>query len=302
MRKIGIIGLGHVGATLAYTLFTKAICDELILIDQNQAKVEAEYNDLHDALALNNSFVNVTLQDWDSLKDADIIVTAFGDIAKTVETGDRFGEFKFNAENAKKVGQKIKQIGFKGIILNISNPCDAISQILQKNSGLKENQVLGTGTLLDTARIKRIIAEKLIQDPHNVEGYVLGEHGASQFTAWSTVRVNNKIAVQLFSQENQEQISAESNQNSFKVAKGKGYTSYAVTAAAVKLIKAILSDARLYVPVSTYNPEFKTYIGYPAVIGRDGVEELIELKLTSEEKEKLTQSANKIKGYLKELA
>lgn len=302
MRKIGIIGMGHVGATVAYTLFTHGIADELVLVDKNENKAEAEYNDLHDTLARNNYFVNVRLQKWqekwDKLEDADILVTAFGDVAATVKTGDRFGEFKLNAANAKEVGSKIKESGFKGVIVNISNPCDAVSQILQETTGLKKNRVFGTGTFLDTARMQRIVGEKLGQDPRNVEGFVLGEHGSSQFTAWSTVRVNNKIALQLFSEDEQEKISAQSNKNSIKVAKGKGYTSYAISTCAVKLIQAVFSDARLYAPVSTYDPEFKTYIGYPAIVGRDGIEELIKLKLTDDEHKKLSESAKKIKEHV----
>ena len=293
--------MGHVGATVAYTLFTHGIADELILIDKNEKKASAEYNDLHDTLARNNYYVDVKMQDWDGLKDAEIIVTSFGDIDASVKTGDRFGEFNLNAANAKEVGEKIKKTGFKGIIINISNPCDAVSQILQETTGLKKNRVFGTGTFLDTARMQRIVGEKLGQDPKNVEGFVLGEHGSSQFTAWSTVRVNNKIASQLFSEEDQDKISAQSNKNSFKVAFGKGYTSYAIATCAVRLVQAVFSDARLFAPVSTYDPEFKTYIGYPAIIGRDGIEELIQLKLTDEEHTKLTESANKIKEHLSSL-
>ncbi|MBD5431814.1 L-lactate dehydrogenase [Lactobacillus agrestimuris] len=295
MRKVGIIGMGHVGATVAFTLFTHGIADELVLIDQNENKVNAEYNDLHDTLARNNTYVNVIEQDWDALKDADIIVTAFGDIAASVKTGDRFAEVPINVKNAKEVGKKIKETGFDGVIINISNPCDVVSQILQEATGLKKNRVFGTGTFLDTARMQRIVGEKLGQDPRNVEGFVLGEHGSSQFTAWSTVRVNNKIAMQLFDEKHQEEISEQSNKNAFIVAKGKGYTSYAIATCAVRLIQAVFSDARLYCPVSTYNPEFRTYIGYPAIVGRDGIEELIELNLTSEEHEKLESSAEKIK-------
>lgn len=293
--------MGHVGATVAYTLFTHGIADEMILIDKNEAKVNAEYNDLHDTLARNDTYVNVRQQDWDALKDADIIVTAFGDIAASVKTGDRFGEFKINAKNAREVGQKIKDSGFKGVLINISNPCDAVTQILQETTGLKKNRVFGTGTFLDTARMQRIVGEKLMQDPRNVEGWVLGEHGSSQFTAWSTVRVNNKIALQLFSEDQQEQISAQSNKNSFIVAKGKGYTSYAIATCAVRLIQAVFSDARLYAPVSTYDPEFKVYIGYPALVGRDGIEELVELRLTDDEHKKLAASAAKIKEHLDQL-
>lgn len=301
MRKVAIIGMGHVGATVAYTLFTHGTVDDLVLIDKNEDKANAEYNDLHDTLARNDYYVNVIQQDWDALEDADIIVTAFGDIDASVKNNDRFGEFEINAKNAREVGEKIKKTGFHGILINISNPCDAVTSILQETIGLKKNRIFGTGTFLDTARMQRIVGEELMQDPKNVEGFVLGEHGSSQFTAWSTVRVNNKMAFQLFTEDQQEKMSAQSNKNSFIVANGKGYTSYAIATCAVRLVEAVFSDARFYGPVSVYNPEFKTYIGYPAIIGRDGIEELIELKLTDEEHEKLTNSANKIKEHLDQL-
>ena len=110
MRKVGIIGMGHVGATVAYTLFTHGIADELVLIDKNEDKVAAEYNDLRDSLSRNNYYVRVTMQDWHELKDADIIVTAFGDIAASVKTGDRFGEFELNAKNAKESVKRLRTL------------------------------------------------------------------------------------------------------------------------------------------------------------------------------------------------
>ena len=296
MRNVAVIGMGHVGATVAFTLFTHGIVDNLYLLDKNQAKAEAEYNDLRDTLARNDYHVNVFLGDY-----SDFIVTSFGNIAATVKTGDRFGEFEINSKNAKEVGAKIKESGFKGILINISNPCDAISTILQETTGLSKKQVFGTGTFLDTARMQRIVGEALNEDPRNVEGFVLGEHGASQFTAWSTVSVNGKSAKELFTKEQEEKLSAQPNKNSMKVAFGKGYTSYAIATCAVRLIQAVFSDARLFAPTSVYLDEVQTYIGYPAIIGKDGVEKVIPLELTSEEDEKLRESADIIKKHIAQL-
>lgn len=225
----------------------------------------------------------------------------FGDIGATVKTGDRFAEFDINSKNAKEVGKQIKNAGFNGILLNISNPCDAITTILQETTGLAKNQVFGTGTFLDTARMQRIVGEKLNEDPRNVEGFVLGEHGASQFTAWSTVSVNGRSAKQLFSEKEEEELSAQPNKNSMKVAFGKGYTSYAIATCAVRLVQAIFSNARLFAPASVYLDEVETYIGYPAIIGKNGVEEVIKLELTSDEDKKLNDSANIIKKHIAQL-
>lgn len=301
MRKVAVIGLGHVGATVAYTLFTHGIVDTLLLLDKNQGKMEAEYNDLHDTLARNDYHVNVLMQNWNMLENMDVIVTSFGDIAATVKTGDRFGEFDINSKNAKEVGEKIKTSGFNGILINISNPCDAISTILQETSGLAKQQVFGTGTFLDTARMQRIVGEKLNEDPRNVEGFVLGEHGASQFTAWSTVRVNGHNAGELFSMDEKAELSAQPNKNSMKVAFGKGYTSYAIATCAVRLVQAVFSDARLFAPISVYLDEVGTYIGYPAIIGKNGVEKVVKLQLTDEEDKKLCDSADIIKEHIAQL-
>ncbi|GFZ26692.1 L-lactate dehydrogenase [Lactobacillus corticis] len=302
MRKVGIIGMGHVGATVAFDLFTHGYVDELVLLDKNEAKAEAEYNDLSDTLARNDYYVKLKFGKWDDLRDADIIVTAFGDIKASVESGDRFAELPINMKNAKEVGAKIKASGFNGILINISNPCDAVSAVLQKVTGLSKDQVFGTGTFLDTARMQRIVGEKLHENPKNVEGWVLGEHGSSQFTAWSTLRVNNRIAAQLFDEQTQQELSDQPNKNSFKVARGKGYTSYAIATCAVKLVQAVFTNARMYEPVSVYLPEYKTYVGYPAIIGSDGIEEVLKLQLTSSEREKLAGSAEKIKHNLEKYA
>lgn len=301
MRKVGIIGMGHVGSTVAYTLFTHGIADELVLIDKNQKKCEAEFNDLRDALARNDYHVDVKMQDWDELKNVDVLITSFGDIAATVKTGDRFGEFNINAQNAKEVGKKIKDSEFNGILINISNPCDAITMLLKEYSGIARNKIFGTGTFLDTARMQRIVGEKLNQDPRNVEGYVLGEHGSSQFTAWSTVSINNKSAMDLFNKQEREQLSTQPNKNSIKVAQGKGYTSYAIATCAAKLTQAVFSDAKLYAPVSTYVASEKTYIGYPAIVGKSGIEKVFDLDLTDDEQQKLDSSADKIKEHLNSL-
>ena len=172
---------------------------------------------------------------------------------------------------------------------------------MQETTGLSRKQVLGTGTFLDTARMQRIVGEELNEDPRNVAGFVLGEHGASQFTAWSTVSINGKTAKELFTKEQEEKLSAQPNKNSMKVAFGKGYTSYAIATCGVRLIQAVFSNARLFAPASVYLDEVGTYIGYPAIIGKNGVEKVIPLELLSEEDQKLRESAEIIKKHIAQL-
>lgn len=301
MRKVGIIGLGHVGATVAFTLFTHGIADELVLIDKNPKKAQAEFNDLSDTLARNDFHVKLKAQDFSDLRDLDVLITAFGNIRASVESGDRFAEFGFNSDAAKEVGQQIKDSGFHGIIINVANPCDAVTTILQKVTGLPQNHVFGTGTFLDTARMQRAVGDHLHQDPRNVSGFVLGEHGNSQFVAWSTVSVNNKPATSLLDEATRAQLMQATKDNAFVVAAGKGYTSYAIATCAVRLAQAVFADAKLFAPVSVFVPSVGTYVGYPAIIGADGVEEVIPLELTAAEDAEFRKSAQIIKEHVDQL-
>lgn len=295
MRKIAVIGLGHVGVTVAYTIYAQGLCDELVLIDKNEKKLRAEEYDFKDAASRMLFHTEIKTGDYNELKDADVVITAFGDIEASVKSGDRFAELPINRAAAKEVGQKIKAAGFKGVVINISNPCDVITSILQHETQLPKNQVLGTGTFLDTARMQRTVGEAMNQDPRNVAGYVLGEHGNSQFIAWSTVVVNNKAASDLFTPEEIEKLDKLPVEGAWKVAFGKGYTSYAVATCAVRLAEAVLSNAHLFAPVSVYLDEYETYIGYPAIIGSKGIEAVVQLDLTEKEQEKMWQSARYIK-------
>ncbi|MCP0886100.1 L-lactate dehydrogenase [Ligilactobacillus sp. WILCCON 0076] len=294
MRKLAVIGLGHVGATVAYTLVTKGLVDELVLIDTNEDKVTAEQYDILDMLARLDTYTTVKVQDYSTLKDADIIITTFGNIKVLSEGGNRFGEFDHNTEQVKSVGAKIKESGFNGVIINVTNPCDVIATLLQRYTGLPKNQVFGTGTFLDTARMQRAVGQALKEDPKNVSGYVLGEHGESQFSAWSTVRVKDHPISEIAKLHNLDLdvLDEQARRGGWLVFHGKHYTSFAITTCAIKLALAVLSDAHLACPASVYIEKFGCYVGYPAVIGSNGVEEVNNISLTDAEKIKLEKSAN----------
>src|SRR5699024_1042437 len=217
-----------------------------VLFDKEPKKVVAEKLDFEDAMPRLPYHVEIKTQDYAELKDADVIITAFGDIDASVRTGNRFAEFEINTKNAVEVGKKIKESGFSGVIIDISNPCDAVTSILQETTELPRNQVLGTGTFLDTARMQHVVGDALGQDGRNVEGFVLGEHGNSQFVAWSTVRVNNKPITEFFTEEELEELGKKPAEGGFKVANGKGYTSYAIATCGVKLAQAVLSNAHFF--------------------------------------------------------
>ncbi|WP_283680091.1 L-lactate dehydrogenase [Lentilactobacillus sp. Marseille-Q4993] len=302
-RKIGVIGMGSVGSTVAHYIVSSGSADDLVLIDTNEQKVIADAGDFEDAMANLPFHTNITVNDYSALGDADVIVSALGKISlQDNKADDRFAELPFTSAQAKEVGQKIKETGFNGILIAITNPVDVITSIYQEVTGLPKNQVMGTGTLLDSARMKRAVAHGLDIDPRSVTGYNLGEHGNSQFTAWSTVRALGRPVEEIAEQRglDLDEIDHEARIGGYVVFRGKGYTNYGIATAAVRLANVVLNDAHEELPVSNYRKELDTYLSYPAIVGRDGIEEQLQLKLTDEEKEKLQTSANFIKGKFAE--
>lgn len=302
-RKVGVIGMGNVGSTVAHYIVAMGFADDLVLIDKNEAKVKADALDFEDAMANLPFYTNITVNDYSALKDADVIVSALGNIKlQDNPNADRFAELPFTRQAVKEVAQKIKESGFNGKIVAITNPVDVITSLYQKITGLPKNHVLGTGTLLDSARMKRAVAERLNLDPRSVDGYNLGEHGNSQFTAWSTVRVLGRPLTELADKRglDLEELDKEAKMGGWTVFQGKKYTNYGVATAAVKLVNAILSDSLTELPVSNFREEYGVYLSYPAVVGRDGVVEQAQLDLTEEELQKLQTSADFIKEKYQE--
>lgn len=301
-RKIGILGSGHVGSTIAHQIIIEGIADTLVLIDPDQDKLSADLLDFQDAQANLNYHTVLVANDYSALSDADIVISTFGNIAKAWETPtDRFAEFSYTKKYVEEAAPRLKASGFNGVLIVVSNPCDVITSMFQKITELPKNQIIGTGTLLDSARMKRATAAALKIDPRSVVGYSLGEHGNSQFVAWSTVRVLGKPIEKLLKEGSYpnidlEKIDHDSKMGGHIVFFGKHYTNYGISAAAVRLLKAILNDAHEELPVSNYYKPLNTYLGYPAIIGRKGIIKQLQLDLTEDEQTKLKQSADFIKA------
>ena len=295
-NKIGIIGDGHVGSTVAQQLILTGLVDDLVMIDVNEAKVRADQLDFQDAMANLKHHTTITINDYSALKDADIVISAFGNI-ELEAGGERFAELNYNRERIGDIAEAIKKSGFNGILLAITNPVDAITNMYQELTGLPRKHVIGTGTLLDTARMKRAVGELMNVDPRSVEGFNLGEHGNSQFTAWSTVKVLEKPIIEVAEAKHLklEDLNDEIKFGGQTVYKGKQYTNYGISAAVTRLVETIQSDAHTEMPVSNYQEKYGTYLSYPAIVGRDGIIQTVELTLTDEEEKKLQASAATIK-------
>lgn len=297
-RKVAVIGMGHVGSTVAHYIVANGFADDLVLIDTNEAKVKADALDFKDAMANLPFHTNITVNDYGALADTDVIVSAVGNIKlQDNPNADRFAELPFTRKAVADVAAKIKESGFNGKIVVITNPVDVITSLYQEITGLPKEHVIGTGTLLDSARMKRAVADRLHVDPRSVAGYNLGEHGNSQFTAWSTVKVLDQPITKLAKERglDLDELDKEAKMGGWTVFQGKKYTSYGVATAAVRLVNVILSNALTELPVSNYRDEYGVYLSYPAVVGRDGIVAQSHLDLTDEELAELQTSANFIK-------
>ncbi|MBF2704091.1 L-lactate dehydrogenase [Listeria welshimeri] len=290
-RKVGIIGAGHVGSDVAFSLVTQGICDEIILIDKVEAKAESEALELRDMSSMTHFYTAVTANDWEGLKEADVIIMAVG--PETLLRQDRMEELVETSRSVAEIVPKILATGFKGIFVNITNPCDVITMLIQKITGFDHSRVFGTGTSLDTARMRRVVGEALHINPKSVEGYVLGEHGESQFVAWSTVKIGG-VHITDYKTETTLDLPALKDTVRFggwNILTGKGWTSFGIATATANIVGALLSDAKQVFPLAVFSEQTNTYIGQPAIIGANGVIDILEPSLTKEEQANFSNSA-----------
>jgi len=300
-RKVAIIGMGNVGAACAHYIVASGFVDDLVLIDINEQKVNADALDFEDAMANLPFHTNIFVNDYNQLDDADVIISAVGNIKLQDRVKpDRFAELEFTSNAVKNVAEKIKETKFDGKMVVISNPNDVMVSIYQQVTGLPKKHVMGTGTLLDSARMKRAVAAALNVDPRSVAGYNLGEHGNSQFTAWSTVKVMDHSIAEWAQKDglDLDKLNEDIRMGGFTVFSGKKYTNYGISTAAVKLTMAILNDAYIELPVSNYREDYGVYLSYPAIVGRDGIIRQVQLDLPQDELDKLQYSADYIKSKL----
>lgn len=286
MKKIGIIGVGHVGGTVAHTLIERHIADELYLFDKNTNLVESECFDLWAGQIGTHKTTRLLIGTSEVLSELDILVFSVGDIAVLNGQGSRFDELDFTKKATEEWAPIIRSSGFHGILLTITNPCDVITRYLQELTGLPKNRIFGTGTSLDTARFKHAVGTVLAIEPDSVDGLVLGEHGDTQFIAWHSTFVGYQPILNQITPEQQEQIEALTFSLGGKTFAGKGYTSYGIANQAAQIIEAILTDSHRVFPLSVYSEAATMYIGHAAKIGAQGIEESFPPSLSTTEQKK----------------
>jgi L-lactate dehydrogenase len=308
-NKIAIIGAGQVGTTVAFSLVVQEVCNEIILVDINETKATGEAMDLQHGIEYFGRNTKIRAGSYADCKDADIVVIT----ASAPYNGelDRLLMMDKTAGIVRSIVPKIMESGFDGIFVVVTNPVDIISYLVYKLSGLPKNQVIGTGTAIETSRLKQHIGHMLDIDPRNVEGLVLGEHGDSLFVPWSLVRAGGKNLIEII-KDNPEyntidlnQIEEATRKAGFDVLGKKGNTQYGIASVTTGIISAVLRDEYKAIPVSTLmEGEYgitEAFCGVPAILNRHGVVDVVELHLNDQEKKALEKSVTVIKENIKKL-
>ena len=301
--KIVLVGTGFVGMSMAYSMLNRGGIEELVLIDIDKEKTIGEEMDLSHGLPFAPQKMVIKAGDYEDCKDAEIVVITAGVAQKPGQTRLELAEV--NTKIVKTITQNIMKSGFDGVIIVASNPVDLMAYVVYKVSGLPKNKVIGSGTVLDTARLRYMLADYLKVSSKNVHAYIMGEHGDSSFVPWEHCYVGCKKIIDIMKDNNHpmedlEKIHKNVVNAAYEIIEKKKATYYGIGMSLNRLVRAILDDENSVLTVSTYLENGKygqddIYIGVPAIINENGVRELLELDLSKEEQEKLDNSCNLIK-------
>ena len=293
-----VVGCGNVGMAYVNNLInTSGLVNEIVLIDINRDKILGEAMDLSHASVVFNSNIKITAGSYKDCFNADIVAIAAGLNQEKGET--RLQLIKRNKNIIESIVSEVMASGFNGIFLVATNPVDIMSYIVKEKSGLPVNRVIGTGTLLDTERLKFLLSQKIKINTENIHAYVVGEHGDSSFVVWSKSTVGMVPILNTVAKEDLEAIETEVRQLAYKIISYKDYTSYGVAMCMLKITKAILNNQNLVLNVSSFVDGI--YIGMPSVIGKDGVKGTMKINFTEEELEKFEKSRKVIKDAIDSL-
>ncbi|MBB5712638.1 L-lactate dehydrogenase [Sphingomonas xinjiangensis] len=302
--RVAIIGAGNVGATAAYALMLRGLFAEIVIIDRDADRAAAEATDIADANAVARP-ARIWAGDYSDVKDADVLVLTAGAATHGDET--RTSIAAKSAAIVRGCVQEAMGAGFDGVLVVSSNPVDAMVQVAQATSGLPPERVIGTGTLLDSNRFRKRVADQLSVAPGAVEALVLGEHGDSEVVAYSTVRIGG-VALDAFLGEqafNRLEIAHDVMRAGYTINHGKGYTSFGVASAIVRICEAIHRDERVVLPVATrLSGQFgidDLYLSLPCLIGAAGVLRVLIPDLSADERAALLASADALRETLADL-
>ncbi|MBU9724216.1 MULTISPECIES: L-lactate dehydrogenase [Bacillaceae] len=305
--RVVVIGTGFVGSSYAFSLINQNVTDEMVLIDLNKEKTEGDAMDLNHGIPFGYP-TKIWAGDYSDCKDADIVVITAGANQKPGET--RLDLIEKNAKIFKSIVGHVMDSGFKGIFIVATNPVDILAHATWKYSGLPMERVIGSGTILDTARFRFLLGQYFDIDVRNIHGYIMGEHGDTELPVWSQTRIGSEHIKRYMEkykpdgkQEDLDEIFVNVRDAAYHIIERKGATHYAIAMGLVRLTKAILRNESSILTVSTLlKGEYgldDLYIGVPAVVCKNGVDRVIEIDLDDSEMEKLHHSANVLKEAMK---
>jgi len=294
-NKVVLIGCGNVGASYAYAMLNqKTYVNELVIIDINKDKALGDVMDLNHCLSFAPSKLDIKVGTYEDVRDADIVCITAGLNQKPGET-----RLDLTNKNKKIIGEIVDEVmknGFKGIFLVATNPLDVMTQFVFEKANISPNRVIGSGTSLDTSRLRYLVGERLEINPKNVHAYVIGEHGDSEFVPWNSATVGLNPIKNYLTDKELDDIYVEVRDSAYKIIEKKGFTSFGIGVCLVRITNAILGNENTIITVSSYDEEHDVYISQPAIINRNGIKEIIKLNLTEKEKELFLNSVNVIKN------
>lgn len=307
VNRVVLIGTGFVGSSYAFALLNQGIADELVLLDINKEKSEGDVMDLNHGLAFAPSYKHIWFGDYSDCKDADIVVITAGANQKPGET--RLDLVEKNCYIFKEIVENVMGSGFNGIFVVATNPVDILTYMTWKFSGLPSHQVIGSGTILDTARFRFLLGRYFNVDSRNIHAYIIGEHGDSELPVWSNASIGARDIKDLINSNpdkyppsDLEEIFANVRDAAYHIIQRKGATYYGIAMGLVRLTKAILHNENSVLTVSCYCEgqygENDIYIGVPAIVNREGIREIVELPLNEKEKEQFAKSSKILKDIL----
>lgn len=305
--KVVLVGTGLVGMSMAYTMLNRGGVNELILIDIDENKTKGEEMDLNHGMPFAPQKMTIKAGKYADCKDAQVVVITAGVAQKPGQTRLELAEI--NAKIMKDITKQIMESGFNGIIIVASNPVDLMTYVVAKVSKLPENQVIGSGTVLDSARLRFILSDFFKISSKNIHAYIMGEHGDSSFVPWEHAYIGCKKITDVIKENNipinkLEDFHQEVVRAAYEIIEKKKATYYGIGMSLSKLVKSVLDNDNSILTVSTYLKDGEygqddIYIGVPAIINKNGVRELLKLELTQEEQEKLNQSVKVLKEMRK---
>lgn len=296
-NKIMIVGTGNVGASIAFSIINqRTSINEIVLTDINSADAEGEAMDLCDALSVAPSYTKITAGTYADAKSCDVVVITAGIPQKPGET--RMELLNKNAKIIKSMTKEIMDSGFDGIFLVVSNPMDVLTYLVWKYSGLPQNRVIGSGTVLDSARLRTKIAKTLNLHPKSVHAYQVGEHGDTEFALWSSADAGGEPISSMLSEPVRFEIENATRNEAYEIIQRKGATYYGIGVCIVHILNTIFGDEHRILSVSSYDDNFDVFYGFPTVIGRRGVCRRLNLTLSENEGIALQKSINTLKNAI----